>query len=113
MALFPKAEKPEIIELFKFGLGDELKDQVSGYVGVVVARTQWLNGCKRYTLDSQTMVDGKLVDSISVDEQQLTLLTRRKIDVGQDKYAEPAVKPPGGPRPTPTRSRSTPSRVGR
>lgn len=31
-------------------LGDKARDTVSGFAGVCVARTEWLNGCWRMTL---------------------------------------------------------------
>ena len=35
---------------FKFGIGDQLKDLVTGFTGVVMARTQYYTGCNDYGL---------------------------------------------------------------
>ena len=40
---------------FKFNLGDEVKDKVSGFKGVIVAQTMWLNGCARILVQSQDL----------------------------------------------------------
>lgn len=87
---------------FKFNLGDEVKDLVTGVQGVIVSKTIWLNGCKRYTLErSAPKEDGTLHEAISVDEQQLVVVAALKINVGQPLNGE-APKPfTGGPKPMP------------
>ena len=35
-------------------LGDEVKDTITGFKGIVVARTEWLNGCARVTVQPQS-----------------------------------------------------------
>lgn len=60
--------------VFKFENGDEVKDSITGFKGVVVARTEWLNGCIRYVIQSRKRSkEGKPVDD-TIDEQQLSLL---------------------------------------
>jgi hypothetical protein len=101
------------MSIFKFNLGDEVRDLVTGIVGVVVAKTEWLNGCKRYTIEREAKKDGTLPESVSADEQQLELKKALKVKVGQPLNGEPPKEFTGGPRPTPTRARSTPKAVGR
>jgi len=62
-----KTEQPK----FKFNLGEELRDKITGYQGVVSARTEWLYGCRRYTVQSREMKDGKPVDSLTCDEMAM------------------------------------------
>lgn len=60
---------------FKFDVGDMLKDTITGFQGVAVARTQWLNGCMRYQLQPTKLAkDGKLQDEAVFDEHQLSLV---------------------------------------
>ena len=33
---------------FKFNLGDRVRDEITGFEGVVVVRSQWLNNCNTY-----------------------------------------------------------------
>ena len=58
----------------KFELGPKLQDVVTGYTGIVTAITFWLNGCVRYNIQSQSMKDGKPIDSECFDEAQLALV---------------------------------------
>ena len=46
---------------FKFELGDLAQDEITGFRGVIVARTQWLNNCNVYRLQSPDLKDGKPV----------------------------------------------------
>lgn len=52
-------------------LGKKVKDTVTGYTGIVVARTQWLNGCVRVTVQPPVGKDGKVPDNATFDEPQL------------------------------------------
>lgn len=80
---------------FKFGQGDELKDKVTGFRGVVVARVDWLNGCKRYCLQPTKLKDdGSRQDEVNFDEEQLELVKAAKVAVPQVERP----KPPGGPK---------------
>jgi hypothetical protein len=36
--------------MFKYELGVELQDAVTGFKGIVMGRTDYLNGCQRYSL---------------------------------------------------------------
>lgn len=35
---------------FKFNNGEEVKDLVSGFTGIIDCCAIWLNGCKRYSI---------------------------------------------------------------
>lgn len=78
-------------------LGDKVKDMVTGYVGVAIAKTIWLNGCVRFTLQSDKFHDGKPVDTLCVDEPQLEVVGQGTVD--KPEFAEPS----GGPHPKPDR----------
>jgi len=54
-------------------LGDKVKDSVSGIIGIVTQRTEYLNGCIQYGV--QPKVTSKNPDEIKtwiIDEEQLT-----------------------------------------
>jgi hypothetical protein len=85
---------------FKYSNGDEVKDSITGFKGIVVAQTKWLNGCVRYLIQPQNLKDGKTVEAESVDEGQLIMVKAAK-PVKKTKGEED----PGGPFPSPTRSR--------
>lgn len=59
---------------FKFNLGDEVRERITGYAGVVLARTHWLHNCNTYGVKSHELKDGKPIDAIWFDEPSLELL---------------------------------------
>jgi hypothetical protein len=74
-------------------LGDRVRDQISDFEGVAVAKTNWLNGCERITVQSSKLFEGKTV-SETFDVEQLQITESGVLGVGQ---------PSGGDRPGPTR----------
>ncbi len=81
--------KPEEIKL-----GDKLRDKVTGYEGIALAKTEWLNGCWRVMLQAKGVKDGKPHEPFSVDVQQLELVEGAAVKVEKTKL-------PGGPYPDP------------
>jgi hypothetical protein len=75
---------------FKFDLGQTVTDTITGYEGVVISRSQWLTGCNTYGVKSKKLKDGKPMDSVHFDEQQLVLVLEK-----EQVQLEAAV--PGGP----------------
>ena len=75
-------------------LGDKAKDTITGYTGTVVAVTEWLHGCRRVTIQSNTLHEGKPCDGFSFDEAQVELIKAAA-------PREPVLT--GGPRPEPKR----------
>ena len=74
-------------------LGDRVKDSITGYEGIAIARSEYLYGCVSIQVQLQEIKDGKL-QSVWLDEQRLT--------------GTPAATS-GGPQPTPP-ARSVPRR---
>jgi len=83
---------------FKFGLGDEVRDRITGYVGVVICRTQWLNNCNTYGVRRRELdKDGKPQESEHFDEPQLAAVNKKVL---------PSHRETGGPeRPVPQTNR--------
>lgn len=76
-------------------LGDRARDRVTGYTGIVVAETKWLNGCVRLSIQPEELdKDGKVRDSTTFDIEQLDIVAAR---------AEPVKEQRGGPMPDPIR----------
>jgi hypothetical protein len=64
------------------GLGDLVQDKVSGIVGIVVGRTEYLFGCVRFGVQPQgSTPDGKPKQSFGVDEPQVIVMQKRAIVV--------------------------------
>jgi len=74
---------------FKFEVGEEVKDKVTGFTGIIVCRSQFLTGCNGYSLQSKKLKDNKPADWVAFDEDQLER-------VGQGLALK--VKDPGGPK---------------
>lgn len=76
-------------------LGDKARDQISGFTGTVVAITEWLNGCRRITIQPSALHEGKPVEVSTFDAEQIA-----KVEEG------PALSPTrsGGPSIAPVRA---------
>lgn len=64
---------------FKHPLGVLARDLISGYEGVVTARVEWYYGCLRYSLQAPGLKDGKPIEEIQIDEDQLKILNTELI----------------------------------
>lgn len=82
-----------------FALGDVVEDTVTAFRGVVVAKTRWLNGCIRITVQPQELKDGKPIDALGFDVEQLELVRRKAAK------AKPLAQATGGPMPDVGRGR--------
>ncbi len=56
-------------------LGDQIKDGVTGFEGIVTAISEYLNGCRRVCV-TPPAEGGKYQDERWIDEPQLTVLKR-------------------------------------
>jgi hypothetical protein len=78
-------------------LGDKLRDRVTGFEGIAVARTEWLNGCVRFAIQPHQLHEGKVIDATYFDAEQL--------EVVEAKAVQLKVKETGGDRVTPARAK--------
>jgi hypothetical protein len=87
-------------------LGQRARDRVTGFTGICIARTEWLNGCIRITLEPPLDKDGKAQEARTIDEPQLELVDDgiRK-DMRTTAAEEAPRKKTGGPIPTPKRAK--------
>ncbi len=74
----------------KIKLGAEVRDKVTGYSGIAVARTEYLQGCARITVQAKVKEDGEVPDELTFDEPLLEVTGRGILP----EEKEPA----GGPR---------------
>jgi len=62
---------------FRFEVGVEVKDLVTGFKGIIVTRSQYLTGCNRYGVQSKKVPkEGKPADWVYFDEDQITEISR-------------------------------------
>lgn len=84
-------------------LGDVVKDLISGFQGVAICCSTWLNGCQRWTIQPESMTkEGACKPAETFDAQQLEVV--KKYKVASVPVSAPLSARPGGPRPSPRRS---------
>ena len=69
--LFENKNEPE----FKYNLGADVKDPLTGYSGIIMCRNQWLHGCNTYGVKSRQLKEGTPIHLEYFDEGQLELVT--------------------------------------
>lgn len=79
-------------------LGSTIRDTQTGFVGIAVGCALWLNGCMRYGIQALELHDGKPIDVIWFDEQQVEIVKSNPPPVSEN-----VTRAPGGPRQDPTR----------
>ncbi len=63
----------------KIELGDKVRCKYTKFVGVAVARTEFINGCIQYTVVPKVEKDNKYcLEEISIDEGALEVITPSK-----------------------------------
>jgi len=78
-------------------LGDKVRDTITGFTGVVVGITNWLNGCTRYGIQHEKLKDGKPLDIEWFDDSQVVSVKSRNVRM------RITTEPIGGPMPDPKR----------
>lgn len=74
------------------GLGDLVRDYITGLEGIAMARTEWLYGCKRIGVQSRRVNnDGTVPEVQWIDEDQLIQITPLVINSKKEE------KTPAGP----------------
>jgi len=81
--------------MFEFELGEILKDRVSGFQGVVMARTEYFTGCVHYGLCSQSLKDNRPIDWEWFDETRLDKVKgKKRVEIGpRSKVTTSGVEP--------------------
>lgn len=62
----------------KVELGDTVKDMNTGFKGVVVCRSEYINGCVQYEVVPKVDKDNKQSEAIQIDEQCLIVVKKKK-----------------------------------
>lgn len=83
---------------FKFELGATLRDVISGFTGVVMARTEYFTGCDHYGLCPRELKDGKPVDWQWIDATQLELVKEKGVVLRESRKAGTSGPFPSAPQ---------------
>ena len=95
----PAKKKNETIEL-----GDEARDTITGFKGIVTSFHKYIHGCARFGLQPRELHEGKPITAQIFDLPQLELMTKA------NKLKISTTGDTGGPRTEPSR-RKVPSRA--
>ena len=68
---------------FKFYLGDKVKDLITGYEGVIIARSQYLTNCNTYGVKSVKLKDDAPMDTQWFDEPHVVLVIEKAYKANQ------------------------------
>lgn len=87
-------------------LGQKVRDRITGFIGIAIARTEWINGCIRIAVQAPVDKDGKHTDALSFDEPQVEVLDAQNILAVPEEAQHKAAKKKavGGPYPEPKRA---------
>ncbi len=85
-------------------LGNKVKDTVTGFEGITIARIDYLHGCCQWCVKSQALHEGKPISGVYFDEPLLEVL--EPSGVPRVKGSDPTNGGPGDPPP----ARSYPDR---
>lgn len=80
-------------------LGDKVKDEITGFIGIAVCRAEYLNGCISFEVSPATSAGNRYNEARWIDAKQLILQRRPVL-----KLASPR-RQTGGPGDRPKRSR--------
>jgi len=70
-------------------LGDEVQDTITGFKGIVIADHNFLNGCRRISVQPKVDKDGKKQDHETFDEPDLKVLKAKKVKRGDISIGGP------------------------
>lgn len=73
-----------------FNLGEKLRDTVTGFEGIAVSRTEYLNGCWQYCLVPKAKKNESYPKGVDLDVENL-------VRVSAGVTVKPKPKPTGGP----------------
>lgn len=74
-------------------VGDRVRDKVTGFVGIVIGKTTWLNGCNRLGVQPTVLHEGKPIDAVWFDEPQLELVEAEAVSPGPRSTGGPISAP--------------------
>ena len=75
-------------------IGDRVKDVITGLEGIATGKTEYLNGCRQFYVQPEGLKDGKPIEGVWVDEQQLSVTKR---GIRPNPFAGSTAPVAGGP----------------
>ena len=78
--------------------GNRVKDLVTGFEGIVTGQVEYMNGCKKWSIDGKYNSTTDKIENMWLDQQQVV-----KVDDGITKALASKKQDVGGPSRTPPR----------
>lgn len=75
-------------------LGDKVKDKVSGFTGIAVSRTVYLNGCIQIGVTPKVAKTSDDIKTYYIDEPQLEIIQSKKVNVKEKETGGPTRRSP-------------------
>lgn len=72
------------------GMGDRVRDVVTGFTGVVIGRTSYINGCEQALVQPRVDDAGKCPDGMWIDVDRLGVVDKAAVTIARRSA-------PGGP----------------
>ena len=96
------------MKIFKFNLGSEVKDKITGFKGVIRVRSEYLTGCNVYGVQPQKLTkDGEIGAWKYFDEDLLVLVKKDKIVINTEDKVVTIKKSTNKPKVEIVRKRKT------
>jgi hypothetical protein len=80
----------------QIALGSKVRDIVTGHEGIATSRVEYLTGCTQYGVCPRIQADGKLPESLYIDETRLEVLDDGVISHFQSQQAPTLLRAVGG-----------------
>lgn len=74
-------------------IGDKVRDQITGFEGVVTGRCQYITGCEQALVQPPVSKDGTFVEAHWFDEDRLAVVEMKVIQVAVTKAGPDAPAP--------------------
>ncbi len=75
-------------------LGQEVRCKITGFRGIAVARTEFINGCVQYNVAPKWDKSKNLIEQeVSIDESSLELIEKPKKKIKKDENGGPTRLP--------------------
>lgn len=62
----------------KIKLGDKVKCKITGFTGIAVAKTEFMNGCIQWNVLPKGSKNNKMPEDMAIDEQSLEIIPIKK-----------------------------------
>jgi hypothetical protein len=76
--------------MIKIELGDKVKDLITGFEGIAVSRTEFINGCVQFGVAKQLKKGDKVTPETfgldpSIDSKSLRVVKKRAVDLREEE----------------------------